>query len=506
MKKRSKKRLARFCIILILFSCLQGLFFIHPQQTKSANLTSVSDLLSTSRLSYFGRESGTLAGSSIVKINTSGNAPDKSTANLFSGDTVLIGDSATATTYTIDDILDSDEIQLTGAIGADDDDNADVVIATRSASHTIELTTASAIANGAFRIRVKADTTQTANDGIPDPAGFDFGAASTPTVTCPDDVDDPAGAPAEFDFVAGTATASGESGCAAGYHCFECRYSGTGNTTTNGSNQPFQSANNRFVIDSLINPAPSSSHTAGTADTYTIIVDHLSGPDSPSPYSVVDSTSIKIAVVESVRVTAKIEPSITFTISGVASGQTRCNVSTKATSTATTVPFGALTLGQFNDMAQQLSCVTNALNGYAVTMISDDQLSIGAEHSTEIPNTDCDSENCTDTTSAEWNTENDSSGLGFSIENIDATTVPFEWSTATGLCSGAYCARMIPSTATAGESGTTDDSDTALSIMSNTSTPSTTEDIYVCYRLTASTVQPAGDYENQITYVATATF
>lgn len=494
MKKQTKKRLAKFGVVLILFSCFQGLFLVHPQSTKSANLTSVSDLLSTSRLSYFARQSGTLAGGSIVKINTSGGAPDKSTSNLFSGDSVLIGNGSTATTYTVDDILDTDEFQLTGAIGSDDDDDTDVVIATRSATHTVELTTASAVSDGAFRIRVKADTTHTANDGIPDPAGFDFGTASTPTVTCPADV-------SGYDFVTGTATASGGTGCAAGYHCFECRYSGSGGVGTT-----FQSAGNRFVIDSLINPTPSSSHTAGTADTYTIIVDHLSGPSSPTPYSVVDSTSIKIAVVESVRVTAKIEPSITFTITGVASGQTRCNVSTKATSTATSVPFGALTLGSFNDMAQQLSCVTNALNGYAVTMISDDQLSIGGDHSTEILNTDCDNENCTDTAEAEWSSETDSSGFGFSIQNIDATTVPFEYTTATGNCTGTYCARMIPSTATAGESGTTDDSDAALTIMSNSSTPSTTEDMYVCYRLTGSTVQPAGDYENQITYVATATF
>ena len=147
---------------------------------------------------------------------------------------------------------------------------------------------------------------------------------------------------------------------------------------------------------------------------------------------------------------------------------------------------------------------TAATAGYAVTMISDDQLSVGGDHVTEIANTDCDSENCTDATSGEWSTENDVSGFGFSIENVDATTVPFQYSTATGNCTGTYCARMIPSTATASEPP--DDSDTALSIMSKTTIPTTTEDMYVCYRLTVATTQTAGDYENNITYVATATF
>lgn len=484
MKKWLKKLLAKLCISLVLFSCLQGLFLIRPKPTDSANLTAVSDLLSTSRLSYFARQSGTLAGGSIIKINTSGNAPDTSTSNLFSSDTILVGNGSTATSYTVDDILDTDEIQLTAAIDSDDDDDGDVVIATRSATHTIEFTTATAVSNGAFRIKIKADTTWTNNDGIPDPAGFDFGTTA-PTVTCPADV-------SGYDFVTGTATASGGTNCSAGYHCFECRYSGSGGVGTE-----FQSSGNRIVIDSLINPAPASSHTAGSADTYTVIVQHLSGPDSSSPYTVVDSTTIKVAVVESVRVTATVDPAITFTIAAVASGQTRCGTTTDAASTATSVPFGSLTLGDFNDVAQQLSCTTNALNGYAVTVIEDDQLSIGGDHSTELADTDCDNENCNYDTPGEWSSENDASGFGYSIQNIDATTVPFQYSTATGNCTGTFCAQAFPSNA---------DGHSAFQIMSNSSTPSTTEDIYVCYRLVASTTQPAGDYENQITYVATATF
>lgn len=456
----------------------------YPRELDSANLTSVADTLSTSRLSYYNALSGAhTTGATLLTVNTSG-YPSDSTANLFAGDTVWVGDGGTGSTYTVDDIIDANEFQITAGIGSGDGDNGDIVIATRSATHTVTFTTVSLIPNGAVRVLIPSGANGT-NDGIPNHDGFDFGV-NTPSLTAPT-----GGGVTSWETA--TATASGGTGCSAGNHCFEARYNGTNSAsaltfTIGGANK-------------LLNPAKSGA-TEGSADTYSVTVQHLN--NSTNSYAVVDSTTIKIAVVESVRVTATIDPSLTFTIAGVSSGATRCGTTTDITSTATAVPFGSVSLAAFNDAAQQLSAVTNGAGGYAITIISDDQLSVGGDHSTEIVNTDCDSENCTDSTSGEWSSENNVSGFGFSIENIDASTVPFQYSTATGNCTGTYCARMVPSTATASE--TPDDSDTALSIMSKTTIPTTTEDIYVCYRLTVATTQTAGDYENQITYVATATF
>ena len=42
--------------------------------------------------------------------------------------------------------------------------------------------------------------------------------------------------------------------------------------------------------------------------------------------------------------------------------------------------------------------------------------------------------------------------------------------------------------------------------MSKNTTPSAPEQAYACYRITASTTQPAGNYENRLIYTATATF
>jgi len=472
---------------LILAGVLASLLaFALPTELDSANLTAAADTLSTSRLSYYSQLSGAhTVGATLLTVKTSG-VPSITTANLFAGDTVMIGDGETATSYTVDDIFDTDEFQITSGLGSGDVEDGDVIIATRSATHTVTFTTATAIPDGAIRVLIPSGTNAN-NDGIPNHDGFDYGVTA-PSLTAPT-----SGGVTSWETA--TATASAGTGCTAGNHCFEARYNGTNSVN----------ASLTFTIggtNKLINPAPGASHTAGTADTYSVTIQHLR--DRLNNYAVADSTVVKIAVIESVRVTATVDPSLTFTIAGAASGASRCGVTTDVTTTATAIPFGSVSLAAYNDASQTLSAVTNGAGGYAVTMISDDQLSVGGDHTTEIANTDCDAEDCTDTTSGEWSTENDVSGFGFSIENVDATTVPFQYSTATGNCTGTYCARMIPSTATASEPP--DDSDTALSIMSKTTIPTTTEDMYVCYRLTVATTQTAGDYENNITYVATATF
>lgn len=507
MTKNRLKRFSKLFLIILMFGQMYTYAAVFPKKAGSANLTSVKDTLSTSRLSFVGAVDTATTGSSVFTIKTSSLpawASSDKNYNLFPGDTLMIGDTVD---YTVDDIVDDasdNQIQLTSGLAATDVDADDPVIATVAANHVISLTTASAIENGAIRVRIKASSSFAADDGIPDIDGFDFGeTAWTGDVTCPSDVG------STMDFVTGTATASGGTGCDAGYHCFECRYSGVGMTgsslsmTIGGGDSEGQ----------LINPAPAkTSHTYGKfnadADTYSVEVEHLDSSDS-----IIDSTEVKVGLTEAVRVTATVDPTITFQISAVGVGTTACGNAMSTASTATTVPFGSLSLGSFNDMAQQLSCVTNAASGYAVTAIEDDQLSIGGD-GTELADTDCDGEDCNESSTAgEWSTENGedpiTSGFGFSLENDDAEEIAFGYAgscSGTGYidnvscasCTGTYCAMKFPSTADGGES--------ALTIMRNTSTPSTTENIYACYRILPSTTQTAGDYENFITYTATATF
>jgi hypothetical protein len=88
---------------------------LHPSQLESANLTSVKDTLSTSRISAHARldSTGNALGSSHVQIKTSSSDPSftTSTAGFKAGDTLTIG-SSTADYYTIIDIIDANEFTV----------------------------------------------------------------------------------------------------------------------------------------------------------------------------------------------------------------------------------------------------------------------------------------------------------------------------------------------------------------------------------------------------------
>jgi len=93
-----------------------------------------------------------------------------------------------------------------------------------------------------------------------------------------------------------------------------------------------------------------------------------------------DSGSTRVAIISPVVVTAAVDTSFTFTVSGVATGTVNQEAITGSTS-ATSIPFGVLTQGSATTSAQQLSVSTNASYGFAVTVQVDQQLlsSTGAD-------------------------------------------------------------------------------------------------------------------------------
>lgn len=462
-----------------------GLFLslINPAPLESANLTSVKDTLQTSRLSFNGRvdSTGTAAGSSRVKIQTSASAPAYSvtTAPLRAQDSLVIGTG----TYTVVDIFDTDEFDVTPVLASGDADNNDVIYLKSTPRHTVTFTTASAVANGFFQILIPADAT-TPNDGAPDDQGYDFN--TTVDVTAPSDVG------STYDFVTGVATVSGGTGCTApaNYHCFEFHYSGAGVVSqaltlylgnTNGTNTP-------------IAPAPGDT-TEGTAETYPVIVKNFGNQANPNTATPVDSTTTRIAHIEAVRVTATVDPTISLSVAGVSSGATRCGVSTDITTTALSVPFGTMTLNTFKTLAQDVTVSTNASGGYVVTASENDQLGKDGATTPFIPDNPGNNTLASESTSDEWTTAT-VNGFGFSLQNVDAASVPFQYTTATGNCTGTFCSRQFADIA---------GSETAQTIFSS-STVANAENVYVCYRLSVGATQAAGDYENQITYTATGTF
>lgn len=465
---------------LVVVSFLVGL--LHPSHLSSANLTSVKDTLQSSRLSVNARvdATGTSVGSSNVKLKTVASAPANtiSTANLRAGDSLVIGSG----TYTIVGIADADEFTVTPVIASGDGDDNDPIYLKMKPQHTITLTTTTAVANGFFQILLPADTT-TPNDGNPDDQGFDF---NTSVAVVAADV-------GVYNFVTGVATASGATGCTApaNYHCFEVHYSGPGSIgqaisitigNTNGTNTP-------------IAPSTGTGHSEATADTYPVLVKNFASGANPNSAAPIDATTARIAVIESVRVTATVDPTISFTIAGVNTATSTCGATPDIDTTAgvnapLAVPFGSMALNTFKDASHQLTVSTNASGGYVVTAAENDQLSRDGLGVTTIPDTDCDGEDCTITSGTEWNTATDN-GFGYSLDNNDAAVIPFEYN-----ASGAtFRAKPFPVLGT----------DTPEPIFSST-TVANAEDVYVCYRLGVGATQAAGDYENQITYTATGTF
>lgn len=457
--------------------------FIFPQPTESANLTSVKDTLSSSRRSYVGAVDGTNTseGGSIVYIDTgttAGWATSVDNFNLFSGDTLKVGDK---TDYTIVDIINDasdNKIQINPVVDTGDGDQNDPIIATRSAQHTVTFTPVSVLSDGSFRVRLKATgsgSSAASIDGIPDSDGFDFTSGfDAGWLSCS------TGA-TSIEYGGGT-------NCPSGWTCIFCDYSGNNATseqtieigTTASSQQP-------------INPSPSStSQTCGVADTHSFYIDHLDSTDT-----VIDSTQGKIAVVGSVRVTAVVEPSLEFEISGVNSGVSTCGNSTDVGTSACSVSFSTLQISDFIDAAQELSVATNADSGYSVTAEESSELYLlgttGPITGTTIPDTLCDTGACTENTGVGW-TSSSNNGFGYSLDDPDAdvTSMLFEYDDG----GETFLARQFPNIS---------NGETAIEIMSS-GDPANTQDAYVCYRITISATQSAGTYENDVMYIATANF
>lgn len=89
----------------------------------------------------------------------------------------------------------------------------------------------------------------------------------------------------------------------------------------------------------------------------------------------VDTGETRVAIVPVVTVTASVDTLFTFTVAGVAGGSTVNTADTTGgTTTPTTIPFGELLANTASTAAQDLTVVTNARNGFVVTVQSDGQL------------------------------------------------------------------------------------------------------------------------------------
>ncbi len=467
-----KSSLVKTFLCLLFFSPL-FFYLVNPQTSTAAPATEFKDQLSSAQLSYYARLGvGNSAGNSIIFVTTTGTTLSTNNYNLDIGDTLSIG-LGTTTLFTVRGLSDTNAIALGGAIGAGHTAGIPVISA-RYSAHNIYFKPQNSISGGIWQVLIKASNGSVSADSTPDTDGFDYGNLIAGAVTCP------WGATAS---VGTTEIISGSS-----YHSITCTLgAGVTNPLNIGSSILIGNATNM-----LMNPAPAINHTVGqanaSADTYNVILRHLESDGSLS-----DSMSGKIAVTESVRVTATVDPTITFSVgsSGVTSvGTSLCGTPIGAGAPDTTgakVEFGSLNLSAFNNLAQFIQCTTNASNGYVIQTFESNRLTmIGG--STTIPDTTCPSNTCSPTSAALWTT-NTASGFGYSLQ---------VGTTSAGAVLGITTANAYKSFGVGYAN--------AQSILSRTNTPTGTDSAYICYRITVSNQQPAGTYQNEINFIATATF
>lgn len=103
----------------------------------------------------------------------------------------------------------------------------------------------------------------------------------------------------------------------------------------------------------LINPASTGSYEISIAGTQT------------------DSGATEVVIIDTVTVSATVDTTFTFTVAGVGGNQSVNGVSTTGSSTPTTLAFGTLSPNVASTTAQELQVVTNASQGYVVTVAQD---------------------------------------------------------------------------------------------------------------------------------------
>ncbi len=201
----------------------------------------------------------------------------------------------------------------------------------------------------------------------------------------------------------------------------------------------------------------------------------------------------RVAILPQTTLTAAINTTFTFTVSGVATSTVINGATTTAASTANTLPFGTLVAGTTTTLGQQLNVTTNARNGFSVTVQENqpptsgvgaiiNSFQNGATSSTPIPWVlPAGILNVYDTYSHIGLTSNDT--LEGSGEFVSATTTKF--------VGNFYTAPRQVFSWTGPADGVTQNYGLAS----------------VAYSIAISPLQPAGnDYTNVITYVATPTF
>jgi hypothetical protein len=223
----------------------------------------------------------------------------------------------------------------------------------------------------------------------------------------------------------------------------------------------------------------------------------ITNPSATTSYEFTASAAtntgqFRVAIVDDVLVTANVDTTLVFTISGTSSSST-VNGSPTTTATTTTsvaLPFGTLSPNSSKVLAQDLTVQTNARNGYVVTVEQDQQLqsSTGADIDGFVDG------NWTTTPTA-WAAPSNSIGDENTWGHWGLTSTDFVTTRSVEFSSNTWVAASTSPTIIMGHTGPADGTTAGIGRAT------------IGYQAQITALQEAGDdYSTTLTYIATPTF
>lgn len=480
-------RKAQHNIFILVLLLLVAFAFTGSVNAQTLPFTEAYITTTNARFSFRGLVTPAVSANGTgVVISTADTNSDKDTANLFPRDIICFyndavtpascgGNGTTAVTYYVGSVPSTDDFSVTTGITTGVLNNM-YAVSSQSARLTVTFKPKTTVPSGGTIVFSIPSASTKYNDGIPDggtPGGYyDAGSLTNGNIT------------------ANTTILSG-----GGYTAFTASLI----ALTNGSNLHtitltlsaplYAGTQYGFTVGSasdptlrFINPSSTGTRTRGAATALSATLATFDGATA------LDRNTLKIAINDGVLVSATVEESLTYTLTGVsADSGSYCGVTRTATSpdsTATTVPFGSITsFDTFYDAQQVHTVTTNTANGYVLTAQYDGVMKrdgTGATADTQIAATTCQATACTVSAPQTWTAPATYRGFGYALEGTDVPSgqtytngyKPFDVLTNTP---------VVIATRTG----------TASSVTTNT-----------CYRLVVPATTTAGYYFNKIYYIA----
>lgn len=457
-------------------------FFVSPK-ANAASLSNVKDTLTTSRPSASTPlSSDQAANATQISVVDNGSiflASDSAVLNIDTGQT-LESVRVASMSAQITGSPNTRNVYLTGSITNTHHQGTAVFVGV-TATHVIQFTTNSSVPSGG-KIKINFPGAA-ANTASPSASAFSFNNIQSSAIKCY-----PTSACNSISITAPSITLTTNAVQAGGttiYVLIGCTTQSAGACTA--------------YAPALINPT--KTNAAGTSDSWKVNIQTLDASDV-----VLDSSSIKIATIDSVQVQGIVEPSLTFTITGLAhatnittqnascTGGDVTNPGNGLDATATFVNMGGLGNGVINISAQELTVSTNAYAGYTITATSSGRF-LDAATGFWI----------TDANGGNGLTANDTpapavlpvtGNAGFGIHPCGADVNTSTWANAaTAFNSGAKYSNPWNT----GVNG-------FYATLASYSQPASARKTEVEYAATVSPITPAGTYTTVFTFVATGTF